>query len=448
MGYRTYTCPIARECGGCEWLAVPYPIQLKRKQEAVEALLGSMCTADGAELRGIVGMDTLSWVDAGLPPAGGEVPDVENGVVNVDGVVAIESDQRAERGLEPIAYRHKAATPFAPGKGSRVRSGFFMRGTHRIVACDSCLVEDPRCRRVLNAVAKAAEELRIPAYDEDKGTGSIRHAIVRTDLAGKELLLTVVVNGDSIAHEHGFVARLRELAPEVTSLVLNSNTRKTNAMLGNRSRVLFGKGTVHDELLGCGFEIGPTSFYQTNPAQTEALYRSAIEGVLDGCGSGERLRMLDAYCGLGTIGICAARIAEDQGIELSVLGVELGGEAIAGARRNAEANGVAERCTFVATDATEYLRSLAKRTAPGQDADGIEAVVLDPPRAGTTLDFIRAVNAIGPKRVVYVSCNPETLARDLGIFRSMGWRIRTVTPVDMFPHTKHIETVVLLDKGL
>ena len=238
MGYKTYTCPIGRTCGGCEWLAVPYPIQLRRKQEWVERLFAQVVQKDEAELAPIVG-----------------VPG------------------------EPVAYRCKAATPFAPGPHGRVRSGFYAAGTHRIVACDDCLVEDPRCRRILNEVAHTAAKLHIPAYDEDRGTGLLRHAIVRVGWKTDEALLTIVTNSRELRHADQFASELRRRCPEVTSCVQNVNTRKTNAMLGRETHVLWGTGTLADELLGCRFEIGPLSFYQTNPAQTETLYQLAIEAA-------------------------------------------------------------------------------------------------------------------------------------------------------------------------
>ncbi|MBQ6491974.1 MAG: 23S rRNA (uracil(1939)-C(5))-methyltransferase RlmD, partial [Atopobiaceae bacterium] len=256
MGYKTYTCPVARRCGGCEWLAVPYPIQLRRKGEQVRELLGDMADQDGAVIDDVVGMD------------------------------------------EPVAYRHKAATPFTPGKGGRLRCGFYAAGSHRIVACESCLAEDPRAREVLNAVARVAGELHIPAYAEDQGTGVLRHAVVRCGHATQDMMLVLVTNGRALPRERALVEALRASCPGLTTIVQNVNVRRTNAILGRECRTLWGPGHMHDELLGCTFEIGPTSFYQTNPVQTEVLYRLALEGA--GLSSG--MVALDAYCGTGTIG--------------------------------------------------------------------------------------------------------------------------------------------------
>lgn len=388
MGYRTYTCQIARDCGGCEWLSVPYPIQLRRKQEEVAGLLSQMVEADGGELRDIVGMEG-----------------------------------------EPLAYRHKAATPYAHAGRGRIACGFYARGSHRIVRCNECLVEDPRARKILNAAGRAAEKLHIPAYDEDKGTGVLRHAVVRCGYATDDVLLTVVTNVDRLRKPQAFVDAVLDAAPEVTTIVQNVNTRRTNAILGYKSFTLHGDGVMHDKLLGCTFEIGPTSFYQTNPAQTEVLYRLAIEGGALEPG----MRVLDAYCGTGTIGICAASAIN----ELQVIGVERIEGAVRSAKRNAEANGLAERCRFVAADATEWMAREGRKL-------GFDVVLMDPPRAGSTEEFLLGVAALAPKRVVYVSCNIQTQARDLEFIRRHGYRIESLTPVDMFPHTKHVESVCVL----
>lgn len=395
MGYRTYTCPIAKRCGGCEWLAVPYPIQLRRKQEQVTELLGEMAAADDAQIDDVLGME------------------------------------------EPLAYRHKAATPFAPGPRGRVRSGFYEKGSHRIVACPACLVEDPRARDVLNAVARAAECLRIPAYDEDRGTGCLRHAVVRTGYATDDVLLTLVTNGERLPHAKELVRLIRKGHPEVSSLVQNVNDRRTNVILGFRTHTLYGPGTMHDRLLGCDFEIGPTAFYQTNPAQTERLYALAIEGAA--LADGETV--LDAYCGCGTIGICAAAAARRDGKKVQVIGIEQVRGAVKAASRNAQANGFADRCSYVQGDATSWLARHASADVDGADFD---VAVLDPPRAGSTPEFLDALAKRQPARIVYVSCNVVTQARDLLLLRERGYRIARISPVDMFPHTKHVETVVLL----
>lgn len=395
MGFRTYTCPISRRCGGCEWLAVPYPIQLRRKQEQMEELFEPVCRRDDCSVSQIAGMD------------------------------------------DPRGYRHKAATPYAPGAKGRIRSGFYESGSHRLVYCKSCLVEDEHARPILNDVAIVAQRLRIPAYQEDRGTGVLRHAVVRIGYASGEELLTVVTNGDTLPRARRFVTAIRELHPHLTSVVQNVNDRRTNAILGRRNVTLFGPGHMHDLLLGCSFEIGPTSFYQTNPQQTEVLYGLAIRAANVRGG----MRVMDAYCGTGTIGICLASEARRQGVgNVHVVGVEQVGNAVECARRNVSANDLADSCEFVREDATAFMA----RTQRGDER--VDVVVMDPPRAGSTPEFLQGVCRLVPERVVYVSCNPLTQVRDLAILQDGGYRVTSIEPVDMFPHTKHVETVVALSR--
>ena len=388
MGYKTYTCPNARKCGGCEWLAVPYPIQLRRKQQAMEELFAEVIEQDGAMLAPVLGMEN------------------------------------------PVAYRHKAASPYAPGK--RMRCGFYERGTHRIAYCAHCLTEAPGARELLCDIARLADRLHIPAYQEDRGTGVLRHAVVRTGYATDDVLLTLVTNGPRLPRANQLVGALRTQHPELTSIVQNVNDRRTNAILGTYNKTLFGPGIMHDKLLDCTFEIGPTSFYQTNPAQTEALYRLALDGIRGST------TLLDAYCGTGTIGICAAAHAKAAGTVLRVIGVEQVSNAVGCARRNARANGLSEACHFICDDATDWMAKQANAT--------FDAVILDPPRAGSTPEFLEGLARLSPEHIVYVSCNPVTQVRDLATLRTAGYRVQRIVPVDMFPHTDDVETVALLSR--
>ena len=402
MGYKTPTCSIARRCGGCEWLSVPYPIQLKRKQAQVEELLAPLASINNVTIEPIRGMD------------------------------------------EPLAYRHKAATPFAPGKGRTVRSGFYASGTHQIIASKECLVEDGRARAILNDVAYLAGQFNIHAYQEDRGKGALRHAVVRCGYATDDVMLVRVVNGQRLPHEQEFIAALRKAHPELTSIFLNVNQKRTNAILGRETRLLWGSTSMSDKLLNCTFEIGPTSFYQTNPQQTEALYQLAIDGALagskqTGTTQANNLRVLDAYCGTGTIGLCLAHAAEAQGINLLLTGVDQVENNIQMARRNARNNKL--EAEFICDDATRYMQALAK------DGQNFDVIILDPPRAGSTPTFLKATAQLAQKKIVYVSCNVVTQARDLKVLFDSGFAIERVTPVDMFPHTKHVECVVVLSKA-
>ena len=406
MGYKTPTCSIARSCGGCEWLSVPYPIQLKRKQAQVEDLLAPLTSINNVTIEPIRGMD------------------------------------------EPLAYRHKAATPFAPGKGRTVRSGFYASGTHKIIASKECLVEDGRARAILNDVAYLAGQFNIHAYQEDRGKGALRHGVVRCGYATDDVMLVLVVNGQHLPHEQEFISALRKAHSELTSIFLNVNQKRTNAILGRETRLLWGSTSMSDKLLGCTFEIGPTSFYQTNPQQTEVLYQLAIDGALAGselagselavAAKTSNLRVLDAYCGTGTIGLCLAHAAEAQGINLLLTGVDQVENNIQMARRNARNNKL--EAEFICDDATRYMQALAK------DGQNFDVIILDPPRAGSTPTFLKATAQLAQKKIVYVSCNVVTQARDLKVLLDSGFAIERVTPVDMFPHTKHVECVVVLSR--
>lgn len=412
MGYKTPTCSIARSCGGCEWLSVPYPIQLKRKQAQVEDLLAPLASINNVTIEPIRGMD------------------------------------------EPLAYRHKAATPFAPGKGRTVRSGFYASGTHKIIASKECLVEDGRARAILNDVAYLAGQFNIHAYQEDRGKGALRHGVVRCGYATNDVMLVLVVNGQHLPHEQEFIAALRKAHPELTSIFLNVNQKRTNAILGRETRLLWGSTSMSDKLLGCTFEIGPTSFYQTNPQQTEVLYQLAIDGALASselagseltgsesadAAQASNLRVLDAYCGTGTIGLCLAHAAQAQGINLLLTGVDQVENNIQMARRNARNNKL--EAEFICDDATRYMQALAK------DGQNFDVIILDPPRAGSTPAFLKATAQLAQKKIVYVSCNVVTQARDLKVLLDSGFAIERVTPVDMFPHTKHVECVVVLSRA-
>lgn len=407
MGYKTPTCSIARSCGGCEWLSVPYPIQLKRKQAQVEELLAPLASINNVTIEPIRGMD------------------------------------------EPLAYRHKAATPFAPGKGRTVRSGFYASGTHKIIASKECLVEDGRARAILNDVAYLAGQFNIHAYQEDRGKGALRHGVVRCGYATDDVMLVLVVNGQHLPREQEFVAALRKAHPELTSIFLNVNQKRTNAILGRETRLLWGSTSMSDKLLDCTFEIGPTSFYQTNPQQTEVLYQLAIDGALAGsklagsestdAAQTSNLRVLDAYCGTGTIGLCLAHAAEAQGVNLLLTGVDQVENNIQMARRNARNNKL--EAEFICDDATRYMQTLAK------DGQNFDVIILDPPRAGSTPAFLKATAQLAQKKIVYVSCNVVTQARDLKVLLDSGFTIERVTPVDMFPHTKHVECVVVLSRA-
>ena len=281
----------------------------------------------------------------------------------------------------------------------------------------------------ITSVRQIMRECRIQPYDEDRGTGLLRHILVRTGFASGQVMVVLVTASPIFPARSRFVSLLREKHPEITTIVMNCNPKQTSMVLGTQERVLYGKGFIKDSLCGLRFAISPRSFYQVNPVQTEALYQRAIQmAQLTG-----RERVLDAYCGIGTISLIAAGQAKE------VIGVELNRDAVQDAIANAKRNGV-RNATFVCEDAGRFMTRMA------QEREGVDVVFLDPPRSGSDEAFLRSLCALGPKRVVYISCNPQTQKRDLAVLAAGGYRVEAIQPVDMFPQTGHVETVVLLSK--
>ena len=261
--------------------------------------------------------------------------------------------------------------------------------------------------------------------------------MLRIGWKSDEAMLTVVTAKRDVPRLEELGERLLRLDPRIVCVAQNVNPRRTNAVLGGETRVIAGAPVMRDQLLTCEFEISPAAFYQVNPEQTELLYSLAIDGM----GLEANDVVLDAYCGSGTIGLCALASAREAGIAgVRLLGVERNAAGIADARRNADLNGLSGAAEFVAQDATAYLLSAAER------AERIDVLSIDPPRAGSTPEFLDAAAALGPRRIVYISCNPETQARDLEFLLKSGYRLMRLTPVDMFPHTSHVETVAVLGR--
>lgn len=405
-------CPIMHACGGCGWLGLPYHKQLKRKHAAMEELFSPV-------------IERFSW-DIEVEAVLGMGPTSTTGPVTASDAPLVS----------PRAFRHKAATPFAPGPNGAVLNGFFSRGTHTIIPCPTCAVEAKGARETLCDVARLVGELGIPAYDEDRMAGQLRHAILRCGWRTDESMLTLVTRTREVPHLEELVDALSTAHPELVSIAQNVNPRATNAMLGGETRLLHGKPRMRDALLDCTFEISPVSFYQVNPQQTEVLYRTAIDGM--DLRDGDVL--LDAYCGSGTIGLSAAARARALGMGMRLIGVERNVEGVRDAMRNAQLNGLDQGASFISRDATAYMGDAARGGAC------VDILVMDPPRAGSTPAFIEAASALGPRRIVYISCNPTTLARDLELLGGEGYRAERLTPVDLFPHTGHTEMVAVLTR--
>lgn len=397
-------CSIMKACGGCTALNRPYKKQLAAKQAAMEELFASLCAREGIAVDPIRGMG-VTLGDPGKYPA-------------------------------PRGFRHKAATPFAPGKEGAVRCGFFERGTHKIVAVPECPVEAPGARQILNGIAREAERLHIPAFNEDKHLGLLRYAVVRCGWRTDQIMVTLVTAQRDLPHAQDFFEAVAALDPRIVTVAQNINGRPGNAILGEETRIVYGAECMRDQLLGCEFDISPTAFYQTNPQQTELLYQLAIDGM--DLHQGDVL--MDAYCGSGTIGLCAAKDAQNKGIGIMLLGVERNPAGIADARRNAELNGLTRSAWFMADDATDYILDAADNN------ERVDVLSIDPPRAGSTPEFLEAACALKPRRITYISCNPVTQERDLHQLLDGGYCLLKITPVDMFPHTDHTETVAVLSR--
>ena len=314
------------------------------------------------------------------------------------------------------------------GRGNII-SGVYQSGSHRIVCVDDCLLEDETADKIIVDIRRMMPRFKMTAYDERRGSGFLRHVLVRRSFTTGQVLVVLVAATPVFPLRKPFVAALREAHPEITTAVLNINDKFTPLVLGSRETELFGPGCIEDELCGLLFRISPASFYQVNPAQTRRLYETAI----DFAGLTGRERVLDAYCGTGTIGLAAA------GRAAAVAGVERNRDAVRDAIANAKRNGV-KNAYFTCADAGDFMR---KAAAAGE---GCDVVFMDPPRAGASPEFLSALLTLSPARVVYVSCDPETLARDLAVLKKGGYRAQRIQPVDMFPHTEHVETVVLLSK--
>ena len=336
-----------------------------------------------------------------------------------------------------VACRNKAIYPVGEVKerdgGVRTVFGFYARNSHRIIPHEKCLIGSPEYTEVCRDTVTFCEKHGIRAYDEESGRGVLRSVYIRGAKNSGDMLLTLVVNAKSLGNsdtESAFCRFITEKHPKVKSVMLNINRKATNAVLSDEWRTLCGDGYIYETLLGCRFRVSPASFFQVNPTMTERLYSEAAR--LADVRDGETL--LDLYCGTGTIGICLC--ASKPGCRLA--GVEISQDAVRDAAYNAAANGVEGE--FICLDAGEALNSeRVKAVRP-------DVVILDPPRKGCGVEAVRRICTLGMKRIVYISCDPATLARDLAEFSKLGYAVRDAVGVDMFPRTGHVETVCLLSK--
>ncbi|MFT8319002.1 MAG: 23S rRNA (uracil(1939)-C(5))-methyltransferase RlmD [Sporolactobacillus sp.] len=329
----------------------------------------------------------------------------------------------------PWTYRNKIQVPVALEKG-QFAFGFYRKRSHMIVNMDHCLITEPLIDEIVQTVRQIAEEKGIQPYDEARHRGSLRHVMARIGKNTDEVMVVLVTKTDDLPFRKAFIDGLTSRYPQIKSIVHNINSKRTNAILGKESRTIWGRDAIYDQIDGITFAISAHSFYQVNPAQTEVLYQKALEfAALTG-----KETVIDAYCGIGTISLFLARAAKQ------VYGVEIVPEAIADARRNAERNGI--------TNAT-FEVGKAEAVIPAWREQGIapDVIVVDPPRKGCEASLIDTMLAMQPQRIVYVSCNPATLARDLKRLTAGGeYAVKKVQPVDMFPQTLHVECCVSLEK--
>ncbi|SDA19874.1 23S rRNA (uracil1939-C5)-methyltransferase [Ruminococcus sp. YE71] len=374
-------CKCFKRCGGCQ-LSETYSEQIQRKQDKAERMLSRY-----AKVQPIIAMDS------------------------------------------PYHYRNKVQNMYGFDSSKRIISGIFQSSSRKLVAVDDCMLEDSAAAPIVAELKKLMKSFKIFPYDHNSGRGFLRHTLIRHSLSTGEIMLVLVTATPVFPAKKNFVKAMLSACPQITTIVRNVCTNKLPLTMGERDIVMHGKGFIEDELCGCRFRISPRSFYQVNSLQTEKLYTCAVEAADIGKGT----KVIDAYCGTGTIGmICAKRGAD-------VTGTELNPAAVRDAVANAKLNGL-DNIRFCNEDAGDFMQRLA---AEGESCD---VLILDPPRAGASAEFITAAGKLAPEKIVYVSCKIETLERDLRLFKKEGYRARYIQPVDMFPHTTGIETVVLLSR--
>ncbi len=373
-------CPYFKKCGACQMIDTPYDKQLRQKHARVQELLEPY-----TRVASFVGMEN------------------------------------------PEHYRCKVHSVFTHDKKGNPVSGIYREGTHEVVPISSCLLEDQKADAIIATIRGMLKSFKIKTYDEDNGFGLLRHVLIRIGKNTGEIMVVLVTVSPIFPSKNNFIKALRKEHPEITTVVLNVNDKQTSMVLGDKEKPIYGPGFIYDTCCGMKFKISPKSFYQVNPVQTEVLYNTAIE-MADLKGDEVAL---DCYSGVGTIGIIASSHVKE------VISVELNKDAVKDAKLNARINEV-KNITFYENDATIFMQQMA---ASGDKAD---LVFMDPPRSGSTPEFIDSLKILGPKKVVYISCSPDSLARDLGIMTKKGFKVEKAIPVDMFPFTRSIETVVLL----
>jgi len=382
-------CPVFHQCGGCQLQHLDSESQSGVKQKTVTDALERIGGFNGLHVAPIITMQ------------------------------------------KPWEYRNKVQYPI--GKGDQgIQCGFYAPRSHRIIQVDCCNVQNRLSEQVKCEFLQYMKNWMVEPYDEETHTGLVRHLIVRTSKELFEAMVIIVINGKQLQNEAELIEQLHSQIPQVVSIVINTNTQKTNVIMGEKNRLIYGKPKLRDMLGGLQFGISPHAFYQVNPEQTERLYAKALDlAALTGTET-----VVDAYCGIGTLSLLAAKRAQ------SVIGIEVVPQAIDDANQNAALNGILN-AQFICGHAEVVMPQLVK------SGTHVDIVIVDPPRKGCEPAMLRAILDAAPKRIVYVSCNPSTLARDLKTLCEPGaYAISTVQPVDMFPQTGHVETVVLMSRNI
>lgn len=434
-------CPIYDQCGGCQIQHMSYAGQLAWKRQLVVDNLQRIgklnvmvedagVQGDEANQRG---RSDNSVGQAAEPAISEEQGNGSNRIrLRLEGVMNEEAAEQGIRVLptmgmdEPWRYRNKAQVPIGVTEGGLV-GGFYAKGSHRIIDMETCLIQHEHNDEVVAKVKEIGSDLGISAYNEETGRGLLRHVVVKKAFRTGEMMLVLVTNGRDIPHKDEWIGSIREAIPHVASICQNVNKKQTNVIFGDETRVLWGRDVIYDYIGDVQFAISPRSFYQVNPVQTEVLYGKTVEYA----GLSGKETVIDAYCGIGTISLFLAQHADQ------VYGVEIVPEAIEDARSNALLNEMKN---------VKFEVGASEDVIPRWKEQGIEAdvIVVDPPRKGCDPRLLDTILEMKPERVVYVSCNPSTLARDLRVLEDGGYRTVEVTPVDMFPHTVHVESVAML----
>lgn len=377
-----YQCDVFKACGSCQYMGMEYETQLKKKTDYVKRLVQE------AKLNDI------------------EVAD-------------------CHPSPKVIGYRNKVIVAF----DTKYNYGLYEEGSHRIVPYKRCLIHDELTDQIIGYLQTQFKKFRVSIYDKKRRKGLLRHVMIRRAVATNETMVVIVSNEDELKGSKNLSQGLVKKFPSIKTVVLNINKRDTSIVLGNKDKVLYGSGFIIDKLCGLTFKISPQSFYQINHDQTEELYEFGL-GLLN---LSKNKIMMDTYSGIGTIGMVGAKDVKE------VISVELNSDAYKDAINNARANKVSN-IRFVNSDATQFM------VAQAQDKVKVDVVIMDPPRAGSTPEFIRAVGQLAPQEVLYISCDPQTQVRDLVEFKKFGYTTEKIYPFDMFPQTQHVEAVCRLIK--